>query len=101
MEEEQIVRLSPLSKVIIGALIIVVLWFVFPMIDLIEAFTLMFFIPLLFFVAIEIMSEGTYEMIRQKTAGAFFKSLKERIDTWSQQFKSEDTDTIVVEAEEL
>lgn len=89
-------ELSPLAKIIFGVMIAGVICLIFPILDLLEIFFTVCFIPFVFVMAMLGISEGTIEMIQERSVGRFMGDLRGRLDAWRMRFKEGKADDAVV-----
>ncbi len=83
-------HLSPMSKMMIGAVGIIVVAMMLPLIDMFETMLTIILIPLIVLVCAGFISVGTYEFYREITVGKVGNDLRERLNHWREHLTDED-----------
>lgn len=81
--------INPLLKLALGFGLMVVLWLVFPILDIFDIFLQLVAVPLVFIACFAVGMDGAYEGFRVAYASGFFGDLRGRLTTYREMMGSQ------------
>ncbi len=74
--------INPMIKILLGFGLMVVIWFMFPILDILEIFVQLVAVPIIFIACICVGVEGGYEAVRVAINSGFFGELRGRLTAY-------------------
>ncbi len=66
--------------------------FLFPILEMLEVFFYFTVIPLFFFVALGLITEGSVTMVHEAVSGFFLQGLRDRVNGWRTKLTSDEVE---------